>query len=53
MSEMTTPRGLFIALPDDLNYDFHEEIERRLGRPIQRGDVTKAGIEAIKLWLSS
>lgn len=45
------PKGLFFAVPDDLNTAFHEELKTRLGRPLRRGDVTNAGEDAIKAWM--
>jgi hypothetical protein len=45
-------KGLFLPISDDLNEAFHAEIEKRLGRPLRRGDIQNAGEDAIKLWLS-
>ena len=38
-----------IILPDDLEAEFRNEVYRRLG--MRKGSITKAIIEAIKLWL--
>jgi hypothetical protein len=45
------PSGIFFAIDDDLNNQFHVELKRRLGRELRRGDITQAGEDAIKLWL--
>lgn len=46
-------KGLFFPISDNLNDAFHAEIEKRLGRPLRRGDIQRAGEEAISLWLKS
>jgi len=47
------PRGVFFGIDDELNRQFHEEVARRLGRPLRRGDILQAGEEAILIWLTS
>lgn len=47
------PKGIFLPISDKLNSEFHAEIERRLGRPLRRGDIQRAGEEAISLWLKA
>jgi hypothetical protein len=48
---MARPTGLFLAVDEDLRQKFYAEIERRNGRPMRRGDVLRAGEEAIKNWI--
>lgn len=40
-----------LILPDDLEKRFRQEVANRLG--MKRGNLTKAGIEAIQLWIKS
>jgi hypothetical protein len=44
-------KGIFFSISDELNRDFHRVLEKRLGRKIKRGDLTKAGSDALKLWM--
>jgi len=48
---LNMPKGLFFAVSDELNAAFHDELKKRLGRPLRRGDVTNAGEDAIKVWM--
>ena len=45
------PTGLFFAVDEALRQRFYVEIEKRNGRKIRRGDVLRAGEEAIKTWI--
>ena len=44
-------KGIFFSISDEDNALFHAALERRLKRKIKRGDLTKAGSEALKLWM--
>lgn len=44
-------KGVFFAISDEENAAFHLALERRLKRKIKRGDLTKAGSEALQLWM--
>lgn len=44
-------KGIFFSISDEENAAFHAALERYLGRKIKRGDLTKAGSEALKLWI--
>ena len=46
------PTGLFFAVDEELRQKFYAEITRRNGRAIRRGDVHRAGEEALKLWIT-
>jgi hypothetical protein len=43
--------GIFFCISDEQNVAFHVALERRLGRKVKRGDLTKAGSEALRLWM--
>jgi len=40
-----------LILPDDLEKKFRQEVANRLG--MKRGNLKKAGIQAIQLWIES
>lgn len=44
-------KGIFFSISDELNHEFHRVLEKRLRRKIKRGDLTKAGAEALELWM--
>lgn len=44
-------KGIFFSISDELNKEFHLVLEKRLKRKIKRGDLTKAGAEALELWM--
>lgn len=46
-------KGLFLGISDELNQEFHDELKRRLGRELRRGDITSAGEDAIKMWMKA
>jgi len=46
-------KGIFFSISDELNEEFHLILEKRMGRKIKRGDLTKAGADALKMWMSA
>jgi hypothetical protein len=46
-------KGIFFSISDELNKEFHQELERRLRRKIKRGDLTAAGAEALRGWMAA
>jgi hypothetical protein len=45
-------KGIFFSISDEENAAFHIAIEHYLGRKIKRGDLTRAGSEAMQLWIA-